>query len=280
MGVGKESSVSSRIEDLRDLARMLDEGKISQREYEIVKTELLEAPAEEWSTPVAPPNGAAPAEQQVGEEPVPDEESGPDAGWLTSLRQVPITYRAALAVAVLVLLIGGFIASRSDATGTVMAVSDPEVSAPAAPAQGSLGFLLDDLTSGWNAVEHPPLITTGILTSPEPGELDSFHHRFDESAMLAGAYDPADGSVYALMVRSGVHHESISNLYVHLCYLLHPGSQDCLEFFIEETGMFGRAPAELASSGLSASWEFEGHEWEVDIAGDIETIRVQGDLEP
>ncbi len=259
---------------------MLDEGKISQTEYDIVKTELLEAPAEEWAISVASSNGAAPTEEPVGEEAIPAEESGSEAGWLSSLRQIPTTYRAALAGAVLVLVVGGFIASRSDATGTVMAVSHPAASAPAAPAQGSLGFLLDDLTPGWNAVEHPPLITTGILTSPEPGELDSFLHRFDESAMVAGAYDPVDGSVYALMVRSGVHHESISNLYVHLCYLLHPSSQECLESFIEETGMFGRAPAEFASAGLNASWEFEGHEWEIEIAGDIETIRVQGDLEP
>jgi hypothetical protein len=45
--------VSSRLEDLRDLAVMLDEGKVTQEEYDIVKAELLDAPGEEWEDPVS-----------------------------------------------------------------------------------------------------------------------------------------------------------------------------------------------------------------------------------
>ena len=153
-------------------------------------------------------------------------------------------------------------------------------SAPSSPAPESLGIVLDDLADGWNAVPDPPLINGGVMTSPEAGPLDSFLHDFDGSAVLAGAYDPSDGSVYALMARSGLHDESVSSLYVHLCYLLHPGSQECLEAFVEETGMFGKAHTDLAGAEHTAEWEFEGHQWQVGIAGDVETIRVRAASSP
>ena len=64
---------------------MLDEGKISQSEYDIVKTEVLEAPAEEWESPTA----VAPPEE--------DEDKGPDdekvAGWRGAFDQIPTIYR-------------------------------------------------------------------------------------------------------------------------------------------------------------------------------------------
>lgn len=263
--------MSSRLEDLRDLARMLDEGKISQSEYDIVKKELLEASAEEWET----------VEVEAGEtitsdEPL-EEELTPAAGVLSSLRGIPTTYRAALAGAVLVLVVGGFIATRSDAAGSVTAMPEPRAaSAVTDPPDGSLGIPFVDLAERWNEVDHPPQVTRGITVSPESGHLDSFLHRFDSSAILAGAYDPSDGFVYALMVKASLHDPDISNLYVHLCYLLHPGSQGCLDNFIEEMGMFGRAPADLLGSDLKAAWQFEGHEWDVVITGDVETIRLQG----
>lgn len=51
---------------------MLDEGKISQGEYDIVKTQLIQAPAEEWEPPadLAPPDEEIPMRSrlQVGGE--------------------------------------------------------------------------------------------------------------------------------------------------------------------------------------------------------------------
>jgi hypothetical protein len=88
--------VSSRLEDLRDLARMLDEGKISRGEYDIVKTELIQAPAEEWE----PPADVAP--QGVDAEEIPDEE--PAAGWRGVVGQIPTIYRVAAAGGVLVMV--------------------------------------------------------------------------------------------------------------------------------------------------------------------------------
>ena len=175
----------------------------------------------------------------------------------------------------LVLVIGFFLNGNGDAAGSVTADRASNAPALSSPAPESLGIVLDDLADGWNAVPDPPLINGGVMTSPEAGPLDSFLHNFDGSAVLAGAYDPSDGSVYALMARSGLHEESVSSLYVHLCYLLHPGSQECLETFVEETGMFGRAHADLAGGEHTAEWEFEGQQWQVAIAGDVETIRVR-----
>ena len=269
MNVGRRqgSSVSSRLEDLRDLARMLDEGKISQSEYDIVKTEVLDAPADEWDSPTA----VAPPDE--------DEDKGPDgeqvAGWRAAFDQIPTMYRVAAAGAVLVLVIGFFLNGNGDAAGSVTADRVPNTPAPSSPAPESLGIVLDDLTSGWNAVPDPPLINGGVMTSPEAGPLDSFLHNFDGSAVLAGAYDPSDRSVYALMARSGLHDESLSTMYVHVCYLLHPASQECLEAFVEETGMFGKAHADFADTERTAEWEFEGQQWQVAIAGDVETIRVR-----
>jgi len=271
----QESNVSSRIEDLRDLARMLDDGKISQQEYDLVKADLLAAPADEWlldAQPVAPgPGYEAPDGEETAEE-----GEGPAARWLAMIIQIPTVYRAALVGAVLVLTAGAFIATGSDAAGTVPASPRTQATTAAPPPSGeSLGFTLDQLSEGWNQVEHPPRISGGITTSPESGPLDSFLHRFNDSAFLAGAYDPSTGYVSALMVSASLHYEAIPNLYVHLCYLLHPGSQECLEVFVEETGLFGKTAADLLETEQTAAWEFGGHQWRFEIAADVETIRVQ-----
>ena len=118
------------------------------------------------------------------------------------------------------------------------------------------------------------------MTAPEPGRLDSFLYRFDRFSLVAGAYDPSDGSVYALMAQSGVNDASVSTLYVHLCYLLDPGSQECFDTFIEETGTSGRAYADFAGTEHSATWDFEGHKWQLDIVDDVETIRIQAATSP
>jgi hypothetical protein len=267
--------VSSRIEDLRDLARMLDEGKISQREYDIVKADLLRAPAEEWLTEPSTSRPASAEERAEGEYP-PDEEETEQTGWLTTIRSIPAAYRAALVGAVLVLVLGGFIASRSDASGTLAAAPGSQAATiPAVPPEESIGITLSQLVEGWNAVEHPPTISRGITTSPEPGPLDSFLLRFNDSAFLAGAYDPATGYVSALMASASLHYEAVSNVYVHLCYLLHPGSQACLEAFIEETGLFGSSPQDLIGTEQVADWQFEDRTWRFEIADDVETIRIQ-----
>ena len=266
--------MSSRIEDLRDLARMLDDGKISQSEYDIVKADLLNAPSEEWLLAAAtaqPGSSEGPTEVDY----LPDGKAGRGAGWLAMIVSLPTTYRVALVVAVLVLVVGGVVATRSDATGTIPVVPRSETTIPATPPDESLGVSLEDLADGWNAVEHPPRISGGIVTSPEPGPWDSFLYRFNDSALLVGAYDPGNGHVSGLMVSSSLHYDAAPNLYVHICYLLHPGSQACLETFVEETGLFGKGLADLVGTEQLVEWDFEGTTWRFEVADDIQTIRVQ-----
>jgi hypothetical protein len=271
----QESHVSSRIEDLRDLARMLDDGKISQQEYDMVKADLLAAPADEWLLGLET-IGPGPEREAFDGEETAEKDEGPSARWLAMIVQIPMVYRAALVGGLLVLIVGVFIATGSDAAGTVSASPRTQATTPASPPPGeSLGFTLDQLSEGWNRVVHAPLISGGITASPEPGPLDSFLHRFNDSAYLAGAYDPSNGHVTALMVSASLHYEAVPNLYVHLCYLLHPGSQECLEVFVEETGLFGKKAADLLETEHTAAWEFEGHQWRFEIAADVETIRVQ-----
>ena len=125
-----------------------------------------------------------------------------------------------------------------------------------------------------------PSIVGAVTSSPEVGPLDSFLYRFDDAAVLAGAYDPANGYVYALMAKVGIRHEALSTMFVHVCYLLYPGSQDCFEEFMDESGVYGKTPVELSEGDLSASWEYRGNEWRVEVADDIETIRVLGPVQP
>ena len=325
--------MSSRLEDLRDLARMLDDGKITQHEYDVVKTELLQAPPEDWD------GGAANLPETAAEVPVTEQRqvsdidddvpvsehdpSGVDSKtpeWLTFARGIPTLYwvsiggtiltvffavsllpmawiTAGVAVAALIRvkearmrwmawtgLGAGVVFSAigifgSDTAGTVDASALP--AATATPAQleevpvDSLGLRFDDLTKGWNGLPDPPHVLRGIRTNPEPGPLDSFIYTFDSGAILAGAYNPADEFVYALMVKANFADPDISNFYVHLCYLLYPGTQDCFDAYVEESGVFGKSPDAL-DDGHVASYLFDGNEWRVEIAGDVLTLRVIG----
>jgi hypothetical protein len=251
---------------------MLDEGKITQSEYDLVKKELLEAPADDWEIEldVADPEGSV--EESDGEG-----EAGPS--WRAHLGEIPTRYRAALVVA-LVVLVAGMSLTGGDAAGTVTALPNRNDPVPAPPPEDSLDVALSGLAEGWNTVSDPPAISGGITTAPEPGPLDSFIYRFNDSVLLAGAYDPVAGYVYAILVRSNLQYEPTSILYVHLCSLLHPGSQECLTTFIEETGMFGRSHQELIGADVEIAWEFEGNQWRFEVAGDTETIRVQAPGSP
>jgi hypothetical protein len=255
--------VSSRLDDLRDLAEMLDGGKITQREYDVVKAELLDAPAQEWESP-----------EQIALDPGSEPDS--TAGWRALLAEFPPIYRAAAIGAGLVLVAGVFLAATSDTAGSVRAdPSSIRAAAPVAPAPDSLGLLLTDLVGRWNEVGDPPTINGSIMTSPEPGRLDSFLYRFQGNAVLAGAYDPADASVHALMARASLHDEAASSLFIHLCHVLQPASQTCLDAFVAVTGTFGMPHSELAGTQTELAWELDGQAWELQIADDVETIRVQ-----
>lgn len=328
--------MSSRLEDLRGLAQLLDEGKITQNEFEVVKTEILEASPDEWATPgssnIASKNGEAKADLN-GSTPTMDEqeqhgpvaESEPTTGpdWLVFVKGIPTVYWAAMGATVVTGLYGGSFAPIAWVTAAVGAyalvtntvengrwmawtgvaagvlfslvaiffsggnqavnagppalASGPEVLAEIPV--GSLGTRFADLQEGWNALDEPPYILKGINTTPEAGPLDSFLYRFDGGAVLAGAYNPSDDYIYALMGKAGLRHEASSSMYLHLCYLLYPGAQECFDAYVEESGVFGRTTDELSGADHFASWTFDGNEWRLEIADEILTLRVLGPQE-
>jgi hypothetical protein len=244
---------------------MLDEGKVTREEYDIVKAELLDAPAEEWEDPEA----ASSEDDDAG----PDTEAtGARRGLLAG---IPPIYRLAAVGAFLVLVTGALLAAGGDTAGSVRADrSSIRAAAPTGPAADSLGVLLADVSTGWNEVGDPPAMNGGIMTSPEPGPLDSFLYQFESGAVLAGAYDPSDGSVHALMARASLHDEAAGNLFIHLCHLLQPGAQVCLDSYIEKTGTFGKTHDELIGTDSHQTWELGAQTWKLEIEADVETIRV------
>ena len=328
------ASLSSRLEDLRDLAQLLDEGKISQSEYEVVKTEILEASPNEWAADSSPTSPVPPAEpgdsraagfheKPVDEGPVDgetdDDTSASQPEWVRFVKQIPTIYWAAIGACLITVLYGGNIAPVAWVTtglgGAGLAIkkvengrwmawtaivlgvifsmanlffTDETATADPIPASasmpevlaeipiGSLGVRFGELPERWNALDKPPYLLKGISATPEPGPLDAFTYRFDGGAVLAGAYNPSDDYIYALMVRAGVRHEASATMYVHLCYLLYPGTQECFDAYVEESGIFGKKAEGLEGSDHYSSWVLDGNEWRLEIANDIQTMRVLG----
>ena len=142
--------------------------------------------------------------------------------------------------------------------------------------EGSLGVRLEELPDRWNALDEPPKINRGFSRSSDPGPLDGFVLRFDEGASLAGAYDPADGHVYALWASSRLHHESATTMYLHLCFMLHPYSQDCIDAYWEQ-GLDGRRPEDYLGTRHTAEWTIGSQVWRLAIVGNVQEIKVLGE---
>jgi hypothetical protein len=306
--------VSSRLQDLKDLAQMLDDGKISQGEYDFVKHELLEASPEEWDEMPEPGAVATLQREQPGPSGV-EEKSEPVPG--NMILGLPRVYVVAGAAALLTLLFGahldpiawvaagiGVVALKSTSfeRGRWLALSalalglgftlvnllnmggsTPVTASPGSLAQpsstgeppaDSLGVRFEDLTDRWNAFDASPLIVKGISITPESGPLDSFVYRFDNNSVLAGAYNPDDGYLYALMVKANMSLGSISNVYTHVCYLLYPGTQDCLDTWVHSSGLFGKTSDELADLDFETDWSFNDKQWRLSVDNNVETIRV------
>lgn len=133
--------------------------------------------------------------------------------------------------------------------------------------------MVGEIPELWNGLGHPPAMTKGLVMETQAGQYDSFQYRFDRAASLAGAYDPADGSVHALMASVRLSHQSAPYFYLHLCFMLHPYSQECIDAYLEE-GLDGKQIADYAGVGHTAQWELDGQVWKLEVSGDIQTIRV------
>ena len=272
--------MGSRVEDLLSLAKMLDEGKVTQSEYEAVKAELLAAPAEEWLDSVPEPAVEFETEAPTADE-SPAETDSPRLDLATVLegaikwgKALPPSVRWG-AAALLVALFGIALFDGGDVP-QVQAAGLAAAAAPIVeePVVGSLGIRLQEIEQAWNDAGIPPQIRGAFALTPDPGPLDTFLYRFDQGAVVAGAYEPGEGVVYALMLRVGLGHEAISDLNSHLCHLLHPYDQACLDAFADETGVNGTSVSDFEGRDHAVEWSYEGNTWRLSISGDVETVRV------
>lgn len=175
-------------------------------------------------------------------------------------------------IVVAVTLSGVGQAGYAERLATQVPASEPGASAPT-PAKGSLGLQWGEVPERWNSLGLAPTVTGGLIRETESGPYDSFRYRFDDAAVLAGAFDREDGTVHVLLGSVGLFHETAPNLYLHLCFMLHPYSQECIDAYLEN-GLAGKELGEFAGVDHEAQWELGDQLWKLEIAGDVQTIRV------
>ena len=142
------------------------------------------------------------------------------------------------------------------------------LSSSAAP--NSLGFRLDDLADGWNAVPDPPLITGGVRTTPRTGAARQLPSQVRSFLARRWCLPPeADGSVYALMARSGA---TIPRCPASTCISV----TSCIPARRVVSIRSSSRPGPLVRvtpmpSARLRRLGVQGHKWQVDIRGDVET---------
>jgi len=180
-------------------------------------------------------------------------------------------------VAVAAIMIGSLFVG-GDNPSSVQGLIDNAAVAPAASTPtvpGSLGINIDDLTDLWNTPAEPPNITRGFVHNTEAGPYDSFIYRFGDWGRLAGAYDPSTDTLYALLATGQFSHEATAQLYLHLCFVVHPYSQECIDSYFEQ-GLADGTLADFEDVGHQAEWQIDDQTWRLDIEGNVLTIRVLG----
>lgn len=143
------------------------------------------------------------------------------------------------------------------------------------PVEGSLGIYLDQLTELWNTVDGPTRITKGLTLQNESGEYDAFIYRFDDSQRVAGAYDPDSQAVYALLITGQLSNPGTAQLYLNVCYVVAPFSQECIASYQEE-GLAGLAIADYVDTVHTAEWSLGEHIWRLVVENNVLTVRVYG----
>lgn len=151
-----------------------------------------------------------------------------------------------------------------------LAPEDPD---PVVP--GSLGIHMDEVTEAWNTVEGPPTIARGLTRYNESGEYDTFIYRFGEWGRLAGAYDPGNDAIYALLVAGWLSQDATDQLYLPLCFMVAPYSQECVDSYFEH-GLGGGTLDDFTDETHEAEWLLGDHTWRLEIEQNVLTIRVFG----
>lgn len=176
---------------------------------------------------------------------------------------------AAITIVSLVISVG----PNSPKEQTVAVPSPPQDPYP--PIPGSLGIYMGQLTEAWNTVDGPPLISRGLTRHNEIGEYDSFIYRFGEWGRLAGAYDPGNEALYALVATAQFSGAGADQLYLHLCFVVAPYSQECIESYNNQ-GLDGGTLEAFANTSRQSEWTLGEHVWRLQIDRNVLTIRVYG----
>lgn len=186
-----------------------------------------------------------------------------------------VTRLGAIAVAAIVII--GVLSSLGEeepllvpsAVGT-LPPQDPFPSVP-----GSLDIYMDQVTDLWNSVDSPPRIVRGLTRHNEIGEYDTFLYRFGEWGRVAGAFDPENEVLYALLAAGQFSGEGTDQLYLHLCFMVAPYSQDCIETY-HQVGLDGGSLTDFSGVTHEAEWTLGDHTWRLEIDQNVVTIRIYG----
>ena len=173
------------------------------------------------------------------------------------------------------MVIGGLFLGSGDSTPTgdpVVSFTAPE---PRVAPEGSVGVFMDEVTDRWNTVDSAARINRGLTRNSESGEYDSFLYRFGDWGRLAGAYDPSDDAIYALLGTGQFSGPGTSTLYLHLCYVVHPFSQECIDAYLEE-GLGYDDLSDYVGVDHQAEWTVDDQTWRLVIEGNVLTLRVLG----
>ena len=187
-------------------------------------------------------------------------------GW----RRVTIIGATTVALLMIFSLIGP---ANDDTTTQQPTVVAPLSEEPSPPIAGSLGIYVDQISELWNTVDGPPTMTKGVTRYNESGDYDSFLYRFGRWGRVAGAYDPANDAVYALMATGQLSGEAVDRLYHHVCFVVAPYSPECIDAY-QTLGLGGLTLDQYVDVEHGAQWELGEHRWQLDIEQNLLTIRV------
>jgi hypothetical protein len=206
--------------------------------------------------------------------------------WLLSLTLIALLASTFVQGGRTLVLIGGGVAALVIVVSLVSSLAlpsapEPVVPVTAAPADphaaiaGSLGIYMDQVGESWNTVESPPEIVKGLTRFNESGEYDTFVYRFGEWGRLAGAYDPANDMVYALMASGFLSEAATSQIYLHVCHMVAPYSPECIDSYHQQ-GLAGKTLTDYAGFPHRAEWMVGEHTWRLQVEGDLLSLRVFG----
>ena len=174
------------------------------------------------------------------------------------------------------IILVGFVVSLGEPSPPqpTVAATNPGPQQPDAEIPGSLGIHMEEVTDAWNTLEGDPRITKGLTRYNETGAYDTFIYRFGVWGRLAGAYDPETEALYALLAAGWLTEAPTAQLYLRLCFMVAPYSQECVDSYLSQ-GLGEVALADHASPYRS-EWTVADHTWRLDIEENLLTIRVFG----